>query len=160
VSQSIGRTRIAPNGVECDPGTLDAASFVALSPRPRESNRRNHASRRITNPFSTASVKLRRTHIAQFLVRNSLASCASRVQRNLLFQEFQDFIKELLTVLFEQNKMRSILDQDVPLCRRVNERAHKTFAVFLEGPRIKISTITSVGAYMLAAFHSGRPVAW
>src|SRR5262245_2323538 len=58
---------------------------------------------------------------------------------NLLLQEFEDFFEELLAVLFEKNKMRGVLDQNIALHRSVYELTHQTFAVLLKRPSIVIA---------------------
>ena len=51
---------------------------------------------------------------------------------NLFFHEFQDFLEELHAVLFEKNEMRGVLDDDVALYRRMDERTHQAFAIILK----------------------------
>ena len=57
---------------------------------------------------------------------------------NLFFHEFQDFLEELHAVLFEKNEMRGVLDDDVALCRRMDERTHQALAIILKRPGIEI----------------------
>jgi hypothetical protein len=40
----------------------------------------------------------------------------------LILHKLQDLFKELGAILFEKNEMRSILDHDIALCRRMDER--------------------------------------
>ena len=57
---------------------------------------------------------------------------------NLFFHEFQDFLEELHAVLFEKNEMRGVLDDDVALYRRMDERTHQALAIILKRPGIEI----------------------